>query len=43
MEGLLTTCGYAASFADTFIESELLLLMTVLASKMGYINFLLNF
>ena len=39
MEELLTTCGYVASFIGTFIEGELLLLTTVLASKMGHFNF----
>ncbi len=39
MDDLLANCGYIASFVGTFLEGELLLLTSVLASKMGYFNF----
>ena len=39
MEELLATCGYVASFVGTFIEGELLLLTSILATKMGHFNF----
>jgi len=39
IEGLYETCGYLASFVGTFIEGEILLLTSVISSKLGYFNF----
>jgi membrane protein DedA with SNARE-associated domain len=39
IQGLYETCGYVASFIGTFIEGEILLLTSVISSKLGYFNF----
>lgn len=39
MTALFETCGYIASFLGTFIEGEILLLTSVMSSKLGYINY----
>ncbi len=39
MDELFETCGYLASFLGTFIEGEILLLTSVLSSKLGYFNY----
>ncbi len=39
MNELFETCGYIASFLGTFIEGEILLLTSVISSKLGYFNY----
>lgn len=39
MNELFETCGYIASFLGTFIEGEILLLTSVMSSKLGYFNY----
>ncbi len=39
LESLYETCGYLASFLGTFLEGEILLLTSVISSKLGYFNF----
>jgi len=40
MEELLQSCGYLASYMGTLLEGEILLLASVVAAKMGYMNFI---
>jgi len=39
VEQLYKTCGYLASFLGTLLEGEILLLTSVVSSKLGYFNF----
>lgn len=39
MEALFQSCGYIATYLGTFLEGEILLLTSILSSKMGYFNY----